>query len=232
MTYAASLRDGLVHGLVRRPLGIVVISATAAGCGAATQPAGESPAPRDSLSDRAARADSVRRSYTPADVEFMTGMIHHHAQALVMAGMAPSHGASGPLQIMADRIILGQNDEITWMQQWLRDRNEPVPQSAAPGMTSHSDDHAMHMPGMLSNEQLEELDAARGPEFDRLFLAFMIQHHQGAITMVEELFSSHGAAQGDAIFKIASDISADQSSEIDRMQSMLRAMLFEPVSSP
>lgn len=220
-----------MHSLVR-PLGIVVIFATVAGCRAATQPVGENPAPRDSLADRVARTDSLRSSYTPADVEFMTGMIHHHAQALVMAGMAPSHGASASLQIMADRIILGQNDEITWMQQWLADRNEPVPQPRDPGMTLHGDDHAMHMPGMLSNEQLAELDAARGPEFDRLFLTYMIQHHQGAITMVEELFSSYGAAQGDAIFKIASDISADQSSEIARMQSMLRAMLFEPVSSP
>jgi uncharacterized protein (DUF305 family) len=96
-------------------------------------------------------------------------------------------------------------------------------------MTAHGD-HLMHMPGMLSAEQLAELDAARGPEFDRVFLTYMIQHHQGAITMVEELFST-GGGQGDAIFKIASDIAADQDSEIARMRSMLREMLFEPVGS-
>jgi uncharacterized protein (DUF305 family) len=146
--------------------------------------------------------------------------------------MAPTHGASGSLQIMAERIIVGQNDEIALMQRWLRDRSQPVPDPAAMDMdmATHGGDHAMHMPGMLSAEQLAELDAARGPEFDRVFLTYMIQHHQGAITMVEELFST-GGGQGDAIFKIASDIAADQDSEIARMRSMLREMLFEPVGS-
>ena len=212
--------------------GVAAVVAAAA-CGAtAGASAGTTPSPRDSVPDRVARADSVRSSYTPADVEFMTGMIHHHAQALVMSRMAPTHGASASLQIMAERIIVGQNDEITLMQRWLRDRNQPVPEPGGMDMATHGEEHAMHMPGMLSAEQLAQLDAARGPEFDRLFLTYMIQHHQGAITMVEELFGSYGAAQGDAIFKIASDISADQSSEIDRMQSMLRAMVFDPVSSP
>jgi uncharacterized protein (DUF305 family) len=154
----------------------------------------------------------------------MTGMIHHHAQALVMARMAPTHGASPALQVLAGRVINGQNDEIALMQQWLRDRNQPVPDPSAP---MHGGGHAMHMPGMLTDEQLAELDAARGADFDRLFLTTMIQHHQGALTMVEELFGTHGAAQGDAIFKLASDIGADQSSEIDRMRTMLREILFE-----
>ncbi|MFN2421573.1 MAG: DUF305 domain-containing protein, partial [Gemmatimonadota bacterium] len=93
-------------------------------------------------------------------------------------------------------------------------------------------DHAVHMPGMLTPAQMAELDAARGPDFDRLFLTYMIQHHQGALTMVEELFGTSGAAQGDAVFKLASDISADQSSEIDRMQSMLREIVFDSPDSP
>lgn len=220
-----------MRNIVLRFFGVAAVSAATACSGAAGASAGTMPSSRDSTADLAARADSVRSSYTPADVEFMTGMIHHHAQALVMARMAPTHGASGSLQIMAERIIVGQNDEITLMQRWLQERNQPVPEPGSPDMATHGEEHAMHMPGMLSAEQLEELGAARGPEFDRLFLTYMIQHHQGAITMVEELFGS-GGAQGDAIFKLASDIAADQSSEIARMQSMLREMLFEPASSP
>jgi uncharacterized protein (DUF305 family) len=214
--------EALTRNTAMRSLGIALIAAAA--CSAATrEPAGTTPAPRDSALASAARADSLRNSYTPADVGFMTGMIHHHAQALVMARMAPSHGASDALQVMAGRIINGQNDEIALMQQWLRDRNEPVPDPSAPMHAGH----AMHMPGMLTPEQLAELDAARGADFDRLFLTYMIQHHQGALTMVDELFRTYGAGQGDAIFKIASDIGADQTSEIDRMQTMLREILFE-----
>ena len=222
------IHRGTVWGVAAFAAGV----AAAAACASADASAGQTPSPNDAAPDRVARADSVRGSYTPADVEFMTGMIHHHAQALVMSSMAPTHGASGPLQIMAERIIVGQNDEIALMQRWLRDRNQPVPDPEGMDMATHGASHAIHMPGMLSAAQLAELDAARGPDFDRVFLTYMIQHHQGAITMVEELFASYGAAQGDAIFKIASDISADQSSEIDRMQTMLRELLFEPESSP
>jgi len=216
--------------LVMRLFAVAAVFAAGACSSSSRASAGMPPSSRDSAAAQAARADSVRNSYTPADVEFMTGMIHHHAQALVMSRMAPSHGASGPLQIMAERIIVGQNDEITLMQRWLRERNEPVPEPAPAGMdmAMHGADHAMHMPGMLSPAQLEELDAARGPEFERLFLTYMIQHHQGAITMVDDLFNSYGAGQGDAIFKLASDIAADQSSEIARMQSMLREMMLGP----
>ncbi|HUF89917.1 MAG TPA: DUF305 domain-containing protein [Gemmatimonadota bacterium] len=204
--------------------------AIAAACSATSRTtAGETHAQRDSTLDRAARADSVRHSYTQADVDFMAGMIHHHAQALVMAEMAPTHDASPSLRIMAERIFVGQNDEIALMQRWLRDHGQPVPDPAAAGPHDH---HGTHMPGMLSAAQMAELDAARGSEFDRLFLTYMIQHHQGAITMVEELFASHGGAQGDAVFKLASDIAADQDSEIARMRSMLREMMFQSESSP
>jgi uncharacterized protein (DUF305 family) len=215
-----------------RLIGLTAVTAAAACSASAGGSAGTTPSPGGTSPDRVAQADSVRSAYTPADVGFMTGMIHHHAQALVMARMAPTHGASGSLQIMAERIIVGQNDEITLMQRWLRDRNEPVPEPADVDGAMHGMDHAMHMPGMLSAEQLEELDAARGPEFDRVFLTYMIQHHEGAITMVEELFRSYGAAQEESVFKLGSDIAADQSSEIDRMQSMLREMLLDPVDSP
>ena len=204
--------------------GAALVVAALAACGSArgTATVGETTPPTDTAVAQAARADSVRKSYTDADVAFMTDMIHHHAQALVMARMATTHGASGPLRTLSERIIVGQNDEIGLMRTWLRDRGKPVPDPEAPGHAGH----AMDMPGMLTEAQLAELDAARGAEWDRLFLRYMIQHHQGALTMVEQLFASYGAAQGDDMFRIASGIAADQTAEIDRMQSMLREMVF------
>jgi uncharacterized protein (DUF305 family) len=165
----------------------------------------------------------VRQTYTQADVHFMSGMIGHHAQAIDIARWAPTHGASPSLQILAERVINAQQDEIALMQRWLRDRQLPVPEARAVPMkmTMGGVEHEHRMPGMLSEDQLKQLDAARGKEFDRLFLTFMIQHHQGAVTMVNELFSSQGAALDDTVFKLAADISADQSSEIDRLQKML-----------
>ena len=123
------------------------------------------------------------------DVAFMRGMIHHHAQALEMAGMAPTHGASSQLRTLTARIIVSQKDEIALMQEWLRDRGEPVPE-VSPGGETVDGEPPMSMPGMLTEEQMAELDAARGYPFDLLFLQYMIQHHQGALTMVEELFDS------------------------------------------
>lgn len=163
--------------------------------------------------------------HSPADVHFMSGMIHHHAQAVLIARWAPTHGASAELQRLAERIVVGQNDEIELMQTWLRDKNEPVPEATAGPMRMKMDgmDHEMLMPGMLTDAQLKELDAARGTAFDRLFLAFMIQHHEGAITMVNTLFASPGAAQDETVFRFASDVYADQSTEIARMQQMLDA---------
>ncbi len=169
------------------------------------------------------------QSFTEADVRFMSGMIAHHAQAIQMARMAPSHDASPSLRIMAGRIINAQQDEIAIMQQWLRDHNQPVPE-ARPGpmkMVHNGVEHEMLMPGMLTDEQMKQLDAARGKEFDRLFLQFMIQHHQGAVTMVKELIGSPGAALDNTVFKIASDINVDQTTEIERMQKMLVAILFD-----
>lgn len=173
-----------------------------------------------------ARTDSARMRFTEADVHFMTGMIGHHAQALVMAAMVPTHGGSPELQTLAARIINAQNDEIATMQQWLRDRGQPVPEVHISGteLTIDGAEYAMHMPGMLTPEQIQELDAAKGTAFDRLFLTYMIQHHQGAVAMVEELFDTNGAALDELAFKIGSDIQVDQRTEIARMQRMLEAM--------
>jgi uncharacterized protein (DUF305 family) len=164
-----------------------------------------------------------RLPYSDADVEFMAGMIPHHAQAVVMAGWAPSHGARKDVAIFCERIVVGQGDEIALMQQWLRDRGQPVPDAASTRhrMKMNGVEHDMLMPGMLTDEEMAALDRARGPEFDRLFLTGMIKHHQGAIDMVDVLFKSYGAAQDETVFKFASDVYADQSIEIDRMHEML-----------
>jgi uncharacterized protein (DUF305 family) len=177
-----------------------------------------------------ARADGGKPAFSQADIDFISGMVGHHAQAVLMAGWAPSHGASPAVAALCERIVVAQRDEIAFLQRWLRDRGKPVPSGDAshdmmPGM-----EHPHMMPGMLTAEQLIQLDKARGPEFDRLFLGFMIQHHEGAITMVDKLLGSRGAAQDDAIYKFASDVYADQTTEIERMTKMLEAMPARPGS--
>jgi uncharacterized protein (DUF305 family) len=201
-----------------------------AGCSAATkqsvqQSAGPVTAADATLSPAArARADSGRPPYSRADVTFMQGMIAHHAQAVVMAGWAPARTTRRDVLVLCQRIDVAQRDEIVSMGRWLRQRHETVPEAdltgehaGMPGMAG------MLMPGMLTPEQMARLKGATGAEFDRLFLTFMIQHHQGALVMVNDLFDSTGAAQDDVIFKFASDVGADQTAEIDRMQFMLAA---------
>ena len=179
-----------------------------------------------------ARTDSARHRYTDADVQFMTGMIAHHTQAIVMARWAPTHDASPAIRTLSGRIINAQNDEIALMKQWLRDRGLPVPDIRVDGykvmMVMDGMAHEHMMPGMLTDAQMAQLDSARGPEFDRLFLTFMIQHHKGAVSMVKELIGSPGGALDDTVFKLASDINVDQTTEIDRMQKMLVTLLLEP----
>jgi uncharacterized protein (DUF305 family) len=185
------------------------------------------PATRTSITDT---TPAGQRAYTAADIEFMSGMISHHAQAIVMSRWAPTHGASPALLILTERIINAQQDEIAAMQKWLRDRQQPVPEARPTGMRMMMNgvEHDMLMPGMLTADQMKQLDQARGKEFDRLFLTFMIQHHRGAVTMVNDLFATNGAAQDVTVFKMASDISADQTTEIERMQKMLASTIFQP----
>ena len=166
--------------------------------------------------------------YTAADVQFMAGMIGHHAQAVLMAGWAPTHGAGAAVRALSERIVVAQRDEIAFMQRWLRERHETVPPADPRGQVMPGMDHPMLMPGMLTPEQMAQLDSARGPAFDRLFLQFMIQHHQGAITMVERLLSAPGAAQDGPVFRFAADVNADQTTEIDRMNLMLDALKRSP----
>lgn len=215
-----------------RTLATIVASLALAACGGS--PAGISTAPRPATAaDRAAidraRADSARYPYTAADIRFMSAMIGHHAQALAMARWAATHDASPEIRRLADRILNAQEDEIATIQRWLRDRRQPVPE-ARPGpmkMMTDGVEHDMLLPGMLTDVQLQQLDRARGFEFDRLFLTFMIQHHRGAVAMVRELFGSHGAGQDLTVFKFASDVNVDQATEIDRMERMLVELLTE-----
>ena len=228
-------------------LGLACI-ATLAACGGRAGSVAATPAPEGSKGPptggvEKARADSARLPWTAADAQFMTHMIHHHSQAIVMARMAPTHGASPSVQTLASRIINAQLDEIATMQTWLRDRLQPVPQpDTMPRMAGMQHDMSgMHhdmggmqhgdtsatsamMPGMLTPAQLAQLDSARGPEFDRLFLTFMIQHHSGATQMVKDLFGTYGAAQDETVFKFASDVNVDQTTEIARMRRMLVAL--------
>jgi uncharacterized protein (DUF305 family) len=169
------------------------------------------------------RPDLVRQPFNQADVAFIAGMIPHHAQAVIMAGWAPSHGARADVKILCEKIVVAQRDEITFMRNWLRDRGQEVPDATSTKHKMKMDgmEHDMLMPGMLTDEEMAALDKARGPEFDRLFLIGMIKHHQGAITMVNDLFAANGSMQDDDVYKFASDVFADQSTEIERMQQML-----------
>jgi uncharacterized protein (DUF305 family) len=172
------------------------------------------------------RPDLVRQPFSAADVEFMQGMIPHHAQAVLIAGWATSHGARADIRVLCERMVIAQRDEIEFMRTWLRDRSEQVPDANATHhrMKMNGVEHDMLMPGMLSPEQLAELDKARGTDWDRLFLTFMIKHHEGALAMVDTLFKSHGALQDDDVYKMASDMHADQEIEIERMHKMLAGL--------
>ena len=183
----------------------------------------------DSAALAKAHADSIRHPYSRADIDFANGMIAHHAQAVRIASWCPSHGASSTLRTLCERIINAQQDEIATMQRWLEDRQQPVPKPDPNGMTMNMGgmQHTMLMPGMLTPEQMQQLDAARGTEFDRLFLTYMIQHHRGALTMVKDLFATPGAGQDELVFKFATDVNVDQTTEIARMERMLAILKIE-----
>lgn len=205
----------LRQGLLAASLVILSVSASSADLRAHGQPAqGQDPAPRPDL---------VRQPFSAADVDFMAGMIPHHAQAVAMASMAPTQASSPQVKLMCERQLVSQRDEIEIMRMWLRDRGQRVPaaNSTRHRMVMNGMEHDMLMPGMLSDDEMAQLAKARGAEWDKLFLKFMIKHHEGALKMVEELFATHGAAQGDDIYAFASDVFADQTAEIERMQKML-----------
>lgn len=200
-----------------------------AGCAAAPapEPGATVAATGDTAHAHHVTAPAPAPSGTAADVQFLRHMIPHHAQALVMTAMVSSRTGRPDIRMVAERITVSQQDEIALMQRWLQSHGEP----AAPLDTAH----ALHtpsphtgMPGILTVEQLNRLAAARGPEFDRLFLELMIAHHRGALTMVSELLA-RGGAQRSEMYTLASEIESDQMMEIQRMERLLAGM---PSASP
>jgi uncharacterized protein (DUF305 family) len=180
------------------------------------QPGAPGEASREITVAEATDTSGVR--HRAADVRFMQGMIGHHAQAVEMVGLVAARTTNEGLRRLALRIEVSQNDEMQMMRDWLTRRGEPLP-----------DPHAHHtahgqMPGMLTAEQMSRLSAASGVTFDRLFLAGMIQHHEGALTMVKELFATPGGGQEPDLFDFASDVEADQAMEIARMGAMLKEL--------
>ena len=163
-------------------------------------------------------------SYSPGDAQFMRDMIPHHHQALQMAELVAARTNRQELIDVAGRINASQGDEIEFMQQWLRERGEPVPNP-----TAHEAMHTHHkMAGMATPEQMAELAASNGSEFDALFLRLMITHHKGAVTMVEELLKQPGAAYDPILFEFTTDVTNDQTTEIERMNALLVGISSDP----
>lgn len=230
----------------RRIVAGLIALAGAAACrtapAPAPTPAAASPAATVTSTTAATPPEHVRHGYTEADVRFMQGMIHHHAQALAMVALVPTRTTREDMRQLARRIDVSQRDEIALMRHWLEDHHEDAPSLDAPSgdapMAHHdSTGHQMAMPmampmpaampmmpGMLSPEQLAQLGATSGAAFDRLFLEDMIHHHEGALKMVTELFAVPGAGQDPEIFRFAADVDADQRAEIARMRALLSAI--------
>ncbi len=169
---------------------------------------------------------------SPTDVEFMQHMIVHHAQAVEMTALIESHTEDRKIRTLGERISRSQSDEMNFMKRWLTAREQPTPMATStgshgspgshrPDMHSNMPAHNMLMPGMLTAKQMDALGKAKGQEFDRLFLSGMIQHHNGALVMVKELFDTAGAGQDAELFNFASDVDSGQRAEIRVMQNML-----------
>ncbi len=184
-------------------------------------------------------ASAASQDYTNADVQFVQGMIVHHAQAVVMSDWAATHGARPNLVTLCKRIALSQRDEITMMQHWLQDRHLAAPDPLHMLQSDHGPvhdksgmdmpgmdmgDHPMMMTGMLTAAEMRQLDSASGAAFDRLYLTGMIKHHQGALDMVAKLFATPGAGQQPEIFSFATDVDAGQRAEMARMQLILNTL--------
>jgi uncharacterized protein (DUF305 family) len=204
---------------------LLVACAVIAGCGATgmghgapiVQPGAPGQDTRQITAEQAAAMPQPQ--HTAADVTFMQGMIGHHAQAVEMTDLLKTRTQSEDMRKLAQRIEVSQRDEIKRMQEWLQARGEPLPDPHA-----HHLHDAAQMPGMLTQAEMKRLADASGAAFDRLFLELMIKHHEGALTMVKQLFASPGSAQDSDVFAFASDVDADQRMEIQRMSAMLKEL--------
>ena len=200
-----------------RPSLVIVLAIAAAVASCKSAPPASAPQSPGSKPAAVAALKPVLMPFTKADVDFMQGMIGHHAQALEMTALLYTRTNKPEMKLLAERIDVSQGDEIKMMKRWLEDRKQEVPS-----------EHAHHMggalmPGMLTAEQMTKLGAAKGDEFDRLFLEAMIYHHFGAIDMVEKLLKEPGAAQQSEMFDFASHVDGDQRMEIARMRAMLKS---------
>ena len=205
-------------------LPVILLSAALVSCRTAGEPAApllQPGAPGEATTSitPAEASDLSAVGFREADVRFMQGMIGHHTQALEMVALLPSRTSREDMKLLGQRIQVSQEDEIQMMQDWLRARGQALPDPHA-----HHQHGATLMPGMLTQEEMARLAAAKGAEFDRLFLEGMIKHHGGDLTMVGELFASPGAGQESDIFAFASDVDADQRMEIDRMGLLLKEL--------
>lgn len=214
-----------MHASMKRMAALAIAACAGTACRTAAPPAQAPPpivrpgAPGQASATGRAPATPVAIGHVKADVVFMQGMISHHAQALDMVRLLETRTGSGDMKLLALRIKVSQSDEIKFMQDWLRHRGESVP-----GEHAHHAHDFTRMPGMLSPGDMKRLEAATGREFDRLFLEYMIKHHEGALVMVDELFRQDGAGQEAMIHAFASDVVADQQMEITRMMAMWRGM--------
>jgi len=210
--------DSLVQLFPRSILGLILFSYGAAGVAQEApivQPGAPGEAARDLSAEEA--IDIANTSYSPDDVKFMHDMIPHHNQAVQMAELVADRTNTPALNDVAGRINASQIDEIDFMQGWLRDRRETVPEP-----TAHSAMHTSHeMAGMASPQEMAELATLEGTDFDRLFLTLMIDHHEGATKMVEELLEQPGSAYDPVLFQFTTDVTNDQTSEIERMNALL-----------
>lgn len=212
--FATRLTRALVRAALTVTVGIVPATALTAAAQVVIKPGAPGQPSRELSASEITPAKAAKHS--PADTKFMQGMIGHHAQAVEMVGLLKTRTNSEQMRMLGLRIEVSQNDEIKMMKNWLLARGEEVPS-----------EHAHHMPGgmmpgMLTEEQMAELRAAKGTEFDRLFLEGMIRHHGGALVMVEDLFNADGAAQEAEIYDFASHVDADQRLEILKMNTMLK----------
>jgi len=207
-----------------RQLAVLIVSIAVSGC---VTTAGDQAAPivqpgAPGKASRVISSDDAARSWpgvSAADVRFMQGMIGHHAQAVEMSELLKLRTRRAEMRRLGERIEVSQADEMKMMREWLESHGAQAP-----------DEHAHHapgaplMPGMLTPQEMTRLTAASGEEFDRLFLEYMIKHHEGALAMVKDLFATAGAAQDADIYAFAADVNADQRMEIARMSAMLKEL--------
>jgi len=206
------------------PFSLVLVTVLAAFVPSAQNPVIVKPgAPGQPSTTLSAPAEKRVAKHTPADTKFMQGMIHHHAQAIEMVELLKTRTQRKDMKLLGLKIEVSQNDEMKMMRNWLKDRGEEAPMDHGGGhmMMMSSMSEMAPMPGMLTAKQMKALAAAKGAAFDKLFLEGMIQHHEGALTMVEELFATPGAGQDSIIFDFATHVDSDQRMDIARMRAML-----------